>query len=454
MRRKSVDALESQDSETLRHLRSEIDEFRREEVRLLEEIARQYPDYAALTQPQPVTIESLQRDVLHPRELLVEYFLTPNRVAIFAISHDRFVAASFQAPVEATLLPVLMLRDSITHPEDWHPELEHDLYGRLLRPIEAQLAEKETVYVAPDGVLHYLPWEILSLGEKPGLLLDASFSVSYVPSASVLESIRKRKKPRDRFDDLRRPLLVFGDPIVPPAGDRSIPLGSGEALLDLLGEKGPCSDLLFSPLRYAEAEARALAGLYGLDPAGPEVNLRERATEARLRALDLKKYRYLHFATHGILCDEGEESWLQSSLLFSLSRTGVLDRSPDDDGVLQVEEIFGLSLDADLVTLSACQTGLGSDVAGEGLVGLARSFLYAGTPSVLVSLWSVDDQSTSLFMKHFYRSLERGLTKGAALRETKRWMRDESYDVDQYGNLIRHDHPFFWAPFILIGDQD
>jgi len=89
--------------------------------------------------------------------------------------------------------------------------------------------------------------------------------------------------------------------------------------------------------------------------------------------------------------------------------------------------------------------------AGEGLVGLTRAFMYAGSPSVLVSLWSVSDPSTAAFMKRFYRNLNKGMTKAKALQETKRWMKEKSYHTDEHGNVIKHDHPFYWAPFILVG---
>ncbi len=111
-----------------------------------------------------------------------------------------------------------------------------------------------------------------------------------------------------------------------------------------------------------------------------------------------------------------------------------------------------MDIDAELTVLSACQTGLGELKAGEGLVGLTRAFMYAGSSSVLVSLWSVSDPSTAVFMKQFYRNLKRGMSKTEALRATKLCMIEgKCYDTDNYGNTIKYIHPFYWAPFILLG---
>jgi CHAT domain-containing protein len=429
------------------NLEPTLEALEREEMQVLEQIRTRFPEYVTLA-PQPVAIESLQQQVLRPGELLVEYFLTSQRILLFAVARDRFALAETKEPLRNNLLPALALRDLLRNPEGWNLELSEDLYDRLLKPIESDLQRAKAVYIAPDSILHYLPFEILGPGGK--VLIDAPFSISYIPSASVLETLRRRPPPRaDRL-----PLLVVADPVGWDAPKEPGGPANREVLTDLFGETGPCSDLRFRPLVHAGGEALALAGVYGLDPAGPEMLLRENATEARLRALDLQRFRYLHFATHGVLCDDGGASSLRSSLVLSAPAAGAGTTERGEDGLLDVHEIFNLSLDTDLVTLSACQTGLGSEVAGEGLVGLTQAFLYAGSRSVLVSLWSVEDRSTARFMKRFYRNLRNGMSRGEALQETKRWMLYESYDVDSYGNQLRHVHPFYWAPFILIGSQD
>jgi CHAT domain-containing protein len=184
------------------------------------------------------------------------------------------------------------------------------------------------------------------------------------------------------------------------------------------------------PLPYSAGEVQTISRLY------PQSVCKIGADVTKTFFKDYTKgNRYLHLSTHGYL---DHEHAMYSGLLFS-------------DGMLQTYGIFNLDIDAELTVLSACQTGLGELKAGEGLVGLARAFMYAGSLSVLVSLWPVSDPSTAAFMKRFYRNLNKGKTKAEALRETKIWMKAKSYHTDEHGNVIKHDHPFYWAPFILVG---
>lgn len=160
--------------------------------------------------------------------------------------------------------------------------------------------------------------------------------------------------------------------------------------------------------------------------------MREKADKATVQSLEMKKYDYVHFATHGH-ADKDEPQFC--GLLFSDS---------DKDVLLHTFEIFDLRLDATLVTASACVSGVGKHVRGEGVLGLTRAFFYAGTPSVCISLWCVADESTSDLMLKFYRYLVEGqLDKAEALRQAKLKMIREG----------RWDHPYFWAPFVLVGDR-
>jgi CHAT domain-containing protein len=166
-----------------------------------------------------------------------------------------------------------------------------------------------------------------------------------------------------------------------------------------------------------------------------ETFLRDEATEENLKNDGLlKKFNYIHFAVHGLI-DEGNPD--HSSLVLTQGK------SAREDGFLQAAEIFSLDLNADLVVLSACQTGLGKLVRGEGIVGLTRAFMYAGAPSVMVSLWSVSDASTAILMGEFYRNLIRNKqSKTDALRKAQlTLLGDEKYA-----------HPFYWAPFVLFGN--
>jgi len=167
---------------------------------------------------------------------------------------------------------------------------------------------------------------------------------------------------------------------------------------------------------------------------GREVLIGLDASEGHIKSRDLTRYQYLHFAVHGILAFDFP--YLNEPAL-------VLAIDPDakEDGFLTLSEIYGLKLNADLVTLSACKTGLGLRVAGEGVIGLTRAFINAGARSVLVSLWEVADESTALFMEKFYQQLTQGIDKVEALKKAKQYLRMKGYE-----------NPYFWAPFILIGD--
>jgi len=181
-------------------------------------------------------------------------------------------------------------------------------------------------------------------------------------------------------------------------------------------------------------EVRAIAGLFPSERR--RTRTRAEASEASLKAENLTQVGRLHFATHAVL---DERAPVRSGVVLSLVNPG------QEDGILRTNEIFNLELDADLVVLSACQTGLGALVRGEGIMGLTRAFLYAGARRVVVSLWEVSDLSTTEFMKSFYQSMRSGNNPGAALRQAKLAM------LRSAAPLYRH--PYFWAPFVQVGAE-
>lgn len=187
-------------------------------------------------------------------------------------------------------------------------------------------------------------------------------------------------------------------------------------------------------LEASGQEVNGIAKLY--EPDEVTLYLRQAATEENVKgSSDLGTARRIHFATHGVMSERQPQ---YSGLVLTL------DEDPQEDGLLQVYEIFNLKLNADLVVLSACETGLGKEVKGEGIIGLTRAFLYAGTPSVVVSLWPVVDRSTARLMAKFYEELNQRPDKAEALRRAK-------LEMIKAGG--RSAHPFHWAPFILIGER-
>jgi CHAT domain-containing protein len=204
----------------------------------------------------------------------------------------------------------------------------------------------------------------------------------------------------------------------------------------------------FDRLPYSSKEVRAITAAYGINPDSGSIFLGHEATKKALLGLDLSHYRILHFATHAVMGDEVK--WItQPALVFSPDGTGM----PDND-VLKMAEIFNLRLNADLVVLSACETARGKFSRGEGIIGLTSAFLFAGSRSVVASLWSVNDESTGFFMKSFYAGLKRGLSKAEALREARLHTMESAIKSDITGERESLASPYFWAPFVLIGQSN
>jgi CHAT domain-containing protein len=334
------------------------------------------------------------------------------------------------------------------------------LFAGIAKELRGSWRGKRLVIVAA-GALDYLPFAALPLpqasdgptvGRPTATPLIAEHEVVEVPSASVLATLRReaaeRRPARRAVAVVADPVFDRGDPRVarlsprppgqlppsrPAASASSISGGSylTSRAMNLLGERRGSA---LSRLPFTRDEARAITAL-----AGPDTSLSAmdfRATRAAVLGNALEDYRIVHFATHGLIDTERPEL---SGLILSL----VNDRGTPEDGFLRLHDIFNMRLNADLVVLSACQTALGQEVKGEGLVGLTRGFMYAGTPRVVASLWEVSDSATAELMKKFYTGmLRRRLTPAAALRSAQREMSADA----------RWASPYFWAGFVLQGD--
>jgi len=300
----------------------------------------------------------------------------------------------------------------------------------------------------PDADLFYLPFEAVidadakldgpsdSLASEP--YLGKFYDFSYAPSASVLVAL---KRIRTRPSSAQRPLLAFGDPAF-----QSTPVPSQIALTT----RGAYENMGvgFDRLPYSAEEVRGIMAVYGISPDSGSVYLGRNATKKALLGLDLSQYRTLHFATHAVMGDQVK--WItQPALIFSPDGTG----APDSD-VLKMSEIFNLRLNADLVVLSACETARGKLSRGEGIVGLTSAFLFAGSRSVVASLWNVNDESTSLFMESFYTGFKSGLSKPEALRQARLQTMRKRIKSAVTGEQESLASPYFWAPFVLVGESN
>jgi CHAT domain-containing protein len=318
----------------------------------------------------------------------------------------------------------------------------------LLGTLTTQLKARRLIIV-PDGALQYIPFQALSnvansgggtplnSGAQRPLIMD--YEIINEPSASTLALVLSERAGRRPASGS---VAVLADPVFDlkdsrlkqsvsssqaPAGS-SKPEGLGRALRDVGVGDAEIPRLLSSRLE-ADAIMSVVPWRSGLKAVGFQAN------RNLVTGTDLSQYRIVHFATHALLNDDHPEL---SGIVLSL----VDQQGQRQDGYLRLHDIYNLKLPVELVVLSACQTGLGKDVKGEGLIGLTRGFMYAGASGFVASLWKVDDDATAELMKHFYAAMfQKGLSPAAALREAQLAMRMQP----------RWQHPFYWAGFVIQG---
>lgn len=318
-------------------------------------------------------------------ETLIEYYYQGKDLYAFLLDRERLQAVRLEAPELAGEIQRLRKTLEATESQAWRAGAR-ELYRRLWQPLEKLVTTRNIIVVA-HGALHYLPFAALQDGEDK-FLIDR-YSLRFLPSASVLKYLR----PAMRQKDAR--LLALGNPDL------------NDPRLDL---------------DFAEGEAKLVASLY---PAS-RLLLRKDASESNFKKAG-SVFSRIHFASHGKFhADEPLKSGLY------------LAKDADNDGVLTVGELYSMNLEADLVTLSACETGLGKIASGDDVVGLTRGFLYAGSRSIVASLWSVDDKATAALMQAFHANLA-SMNKREALRQAQLKARET------------FPHPFLWAAFQLTG---
>lgn len=399
------------------------------------EIRLAHPNVAELALPSPPDAAALTHE-LGPEEALLEYFLGEERS--FLMVATREAVRLYALPPAAELVPAVEeLRRLLRQPGHrlgTAPLAAFRLYERLVAPAEAQIASRQRLLVAADGVLHYLPFEALLTAppeadgwhRQPFLL--RRWSVAYLPSASVLAFLRGgRQAPQSAG----RSLLALADPAYGKAasgGGASEPVGPLGVLVRSAEAEGSGWHL-----RPLPGSAREAAGIVRLFP--PREAALFVGSEAREEILkrEAGSARRLHIAAHAVVSEEHPEA---SAVVLAL------DDDAAEDGLLQVREIFDLHLDAELVVLSACETALGRQVRGEGMIGFSRAFLHAGARSLAASLWQVEDRSTAKLMIAFYAALRSGEGRAEGLRTAKLALLEQEATA----------HPYYWASFVLIGE--
>jgi CHAT domain-containing protein/Tfp pilus assembly protein PilF len=417
-------------------LLARLRDLRDEQVEIQQKVRAASPRVAEMERPVPCDLASA-RAALDTDGVFVAYAVGREKTLLFVVEPEGTREGSglsvFTLPIgEARLRDdIESFRSRITRPyaEDRERDAQASaLYDQLLRPAEEALGASRHVAISPDGPLHLLPFAALRRGDAkdpkaPAVWLAEWRPIHIVASASLFAELKK-SRPSGTHRDAR--LVAFGDPLYPAASSDETAV-TVDARVRLARSQGA----RLGPLPSTRREVESIAALF---TPGAVTYLGAEATEAHAKA-GLEGFSYVHFACHGLL---DEDMPGHSALVLSPPA------DPNDDtenGLLQVWEILdGMHLDADLVTLSACNTGLGREKRGEGLQGLTRAFQYAGARSVLASLWSASDQATADLMTELYGALKKGHTKADALQEAQR------------EQIRRGAPPFHWAAFELFGD--
>ncbi|RDC61948.1 Clustered mitochondria protein like protein [Adhaeribacter pallidiroseus] len=465
------------DSTKLLTYQNQLFDANRQKENLVSQYERFYPKYYNLKyQPSTVTPEQLQRK-LNSSSVVLEYALKPNVLQIFILGKSFFEVKSI--PLDSLFdRQLTAFRDGIILKDpDLYQQVAHKLYKLLLPP--AIPRHIKSLIIIPEGKLASFPFEaLLTQSGKVNLnktraYLVHKYHISYAYSGRLLyerlshpeENSKKRLlalAPVFADSALAKNLLstrlkshlpisvlrskntvglntdytILNSESTSNAFQKFEPLTASNFDLPIITEKIRRSSVLeggyVTPLIASEREVKTIGQLFRAKGAKTQLYLYHKATEDRVKSPTVSTYNYIHLATHGFVNENFPEL---SGLLLSQENTS------HEDGILYTGEIYNLHLKADLVTLSACETGLGKLAQGEGVIGITRALLFAGAKNVLVSLWKVSDESTADLMKYFYQALLSGKNKTEALQTAKRKLVRKS----------QHKSPFYWAPFILIG---
>jgi len=383
-----------------------------------------YPAYHALKYDRTVATLEDAKALISNDETILSYIIDEKRVFVLVISAENTNIIEL-GEIEGLDENVEKLRKSIKSKNgDEFINKAHLLYNQLFSPL-APYIQGESIYIVADQALHYLPFEVLlsyrpdhtNYHQMPFLLRDYSFS--YLPSVTLYKLMRER-----RPAEARHLLAVapFNEEIIRPEDD-------------LMNVEYASS---VTPLLLTNYETSSISGLFRqrrtwteiFNPQRTEILLGSDATFDRLSATRLSDYGFIHFATHAFV----NESRPEYSGIMLYPETG-------HSGVAYVEDIYNLELNADLVVLAACETGLGALYRGEGLIGFTQAFIYAGASNIAVSMWRVDDQPTAYMMIEFYKQILEGKGYGQALRNAKLSLIDNPYFAA----------PANWGAFVLIG---
>ncbi|MCE5194362.1 MAG: CHAT domain-containing protein [Nitrospiraceae bacterium] len=435
-----VKKLSQKKEDVLRKLESHISLLRRD-----------YPRYAALKYPRPLSPVELQ---LREKEVLVEFSIGDNTTTVFVVKSKgvqnvhkiKITKEELERRVKQFLEPFVSNR-----PLDFSSKSAKELYDLLLSDALKNIKDTERLIIVPDGILGLLPFEALLVKEgsnlKEHLYVSDKWTTTYSQSATALALTRMLKPSQANkiFFGIANPVYEKNDPryVAYKQGKPQKSLLAqnlnqyafrGITILPKTGSEGKWEEIMYPPLPETETEVKTIARLFNVQPIPPDVLLNISANETNLRKVALKDYRYLHFATHADL--PGKVQGITEPFII----LGQVENKDNDDGFLTLTEVLELGFDANMIVLSACSTGKGKIIEGEGVSNFARAFQHAGARSVIVSLWEVASKETVEYMESFYKHIKSGKSSTEALRLTRK-------EIKQ-----KYPNPFYWAVFILHGE--
>ncbi|MGH9882256.1 MAG: CHAT domain-containing protein, partial [Pyrinomonadaceae bacterium] len=373
---------------------------------------------------RPIGLEEAHEMLPDARSALLEFVVTEGKTYLFTLTKSQ---RSQTADLKVYVLPIKQkelserverFRQQLARRDLEFKQSAISLYDVLLRPAREQLLNKTTLVLVPDSALWDLPFQALQ--SAPDRYLIEDYGLSYAPSLTVLREMSKLRKRKAGDRTSSTTLLAMGNPALASETVDSLKLVHRDEKL--------------GPLPHAELEVKTLGELYGVRQS--KVYVGQEAREDRIKA-EAGKFRVLHLATHGILNDV---SPMYSQIVLAQS-------APNEDGLLEAWEIMKLDLKANLVVLSACETGRGRIGAGEGMIGLSWALFVAGSPAAVVSQWKVESASTTRLMLEFHRNLQPKIKKSQI--STAQALQGAA--VKMLGSAD-YRHPFYWAGFVVVGD--
>lgn len=443
--------------EEVENLKQEIVKIRTDFEQIQAQVRRASPHYSSLTQPKTLDVKEIQAQILDENSVLLEYALGKDRSYLWIVGKNDFRVVELPAKtdIEQTVrefYDALTARNKqikfetdeenalrIKQKDIDIQNLSAELGEKILMPAMPFLKDKRVLIVA-DGALQYVPFAALKPNNS-SFLVETNELVN-LPSASVLAVLRHENGKRRLAP---KTLAVLADPIFEKTDERFQTASVNKQKLEFVavsrkrtrGNTETREGFELQRLPFTRREAEVISAFV---PENQQEKLLDFAASRRsAMSPELANYRFVHFATHGILSNENPEL---SGIAFSMFD----EKGKEQDGFLRVGDIYNLKFPAEMVVLSGCKTGLGKEIKGEGLVGLTRGFMYAGAKRVTVSLWDVNDEATSELMARFYKEMlgANKLTPAAALRQAQIAMLKDK----------RWQNPYFWSTFILQGEPE